>query len=296
MQLDDGLVDGDFDDVILSVRVLEGPRLRVTCTDVAERGQAAACAAYSTDPSATVEVAEWRFDGEGRTIAETSAATEWGGTMAVGGIVTVRGRVAGREMTARDTIAVAPRLWPDIIPAAVERATGCVARTAACPLLHPAADFGDVARTALTTAWSASGRLARVTSGPNAGWTYVAGSAPIITFPARVVHLNRMLLDAGDPFWAAHAGCALDSLLTWARAHQARHAELLARAALAGTVNSAVEGFAMFAGIAEAKAKLSAMVGAGLEGWVRDALDGDHERGGYPARVCEGALAPSEEG
>jgi hypothetical protein len=296
VRLDDGLFDGDFDDVILNVRVLEGPRLRVTCSDVAERGSSAACAAYSTDPAAALEVAEWRFDGQGKTIAETTASTEWGGTMAVGGIVTVRGRVAGREMTARDTISVAARAWPDVLPPAVEQADGCAERSAACPLLHPAADFGDVGRTTLASAWSAAGRLARVPSGPNAGWTYVAGAAPVVTFPSRTVHLNRMLFDAGDAFWAAHPECGIDSLRAWARAHQARHAELLARAAAMGSVNASVEGFAAYAAVAEAAAQLQQLVDASLEGWVRDALDGDHERGGYPAPVCEGALASSEEG
>lgn len=294
--MDDGLFDGDFDDVVVSVRVVEGPRLRLRCTDRVTRGGLAWCTAAVTDTAAALEVMEWSFAGGGHTVTMPSTGVSWSGPMAVGGVAAVRARVNGREWTARDTIHVAPRVWKDLVPSPTEAVVGCDERTEDCPLLHPPADLRDLGVTRVERAWNVSGRVTRIAVGPNRGWSYVSGRGPVVSFPSRVRYLSPVLVDGADAFWAANPQCPRDALLAWQHAHQDRHGALLDASAAAGRVNAGAEAFARFGTAAEAEGALRELLAASVDGWVREALDAEHEMGGYPALPCAPNLAHSEDG
>jgi|GEM_PF-4289770 len=245
--LDDGLYDADYNDVVLSVHVEGGSKLKVECTAVT-RGESTTCTASAPGGTAFT-VTGWTFEAQGHVVPRTSSVSQktWGGEMAVGGTMTVTATMAGRTETATTEVVVNARQWPDRIPAVTESSPDCATFSEDCPVVYPPTASGHLGKASLF--WQANGRATHITRGPNAGFSYVlpkGNSDVVITFPRRVTFLNPVLFRANDPWYAGRPSCTQQGLLDWVRGHEAVHQAAFTRNA-DGRINAVLEGFVRFA-------------------------------------------------
>jgi len=91
--------------------------IELTCSpSTVERGQAIACTASKPSGADSFRVNSWKFESAqlSDSIVSTSTDTVWGGTVAAGGTVTVRGKVNLTPRTGTATFSVSARDWSEM--------------------------------------------------------------------------------------------------------------------------------------------------------------------------------------
>jgi hypothetical protein len=106
VEMDDGLYDADFNDVVLAVTVHGAPPELVCAPERVERGEEVAC-----EVTGRATVRGWEFRGEYGPIPSSSTAREWRGTAVVGGQVTAVVTVGEEEQEVTDSYEVTARDW-----------------------------------------------------------------------------------------------------------------------------------------------------------------------------------------
>jgi hypothetical protein len=208
------------------------PVLQLTCNaDTITRGAALNCS-VSAQPSGTLSDIQWTFlDSAGNTIRDSIRAN-WDGLMVVGGSLGVTAKIDGTPFSEDTVIMIRPRKWGSPVPARREAFQRCPVITPTCVVLYPPVQYRDMGTTVKQpSSFNLVVRASTITSGPNAGWSYLMGSDSPIQFREQVIILNEVLnLGNGDPatrqFWAGQPQCVPSAVLQDVRAHENRHADL----------------------------------------------------------------------
>lgn len=233
--------------VAVRVRRKGKPKLVLECKEGSEggvyqqgsvsvqRGSSVTCRVRA-EPTGRVSVSGWEFkdDLTGRKIEGPAGETEWGGTMVVGGTLTVKAVLNGTEEEKSAAVVVRARDWtgkiqypdqpepeyvveedilyPPLVPGASEIPEGALG------FFAPARPYPD-------GTWGLG-------SGPNDGW-YFLDKPPVFTGVPRIV-LNPALRPH-DPFYRAQVGSTavigtrkcgpadMASLAEWTLDHEVGH-------------------------------------------------------------------------
>lgn len=152
-------------------------RLELSCPPSVERGNPMRCT-VAANPAGTLTDIQWSFSDTAGHVVRDSGRAEWTGTMVVGGRINVTARLSGTPVASDTPIAVTPRRWPRISVVAVDSGNG---HLPAQPRFiydladtHPPIPDGPI-------------DIDTITSGPNAGWAYLA--LPITRVRA-IVHIS----------------------------------------------------------------------------------------------------------
>lgn len=184
------------------VRVVDS-ELELTCPETVERGSEMTCTAQAA-PSGTAEIIGWEFVADGMDYRNPTAGaspftgTVWKGPMVVGGTVTVRGRIAGREEAKSAHVVVTPRDWSSrAFPAvAVEEPIPDAETMPTRPVVIQ--QLGHI-HNLLTTAVRRE-HWEPIFAGPNANLAYLV-DVPVSYRGS--IHVNRTALAVGSDFWNA---------------------------------------------------------------------------------------------
>ena len=106
VEIDDGLYDADYNDVVLAVTVHGAPPELACTPERVERGQEVVCRV-----TGRATVRGWEFRGEDGTITSPSTAREWRGTAVAGGQVAALVTVDEEEDELTDSYEVSARDW-----------------------------------------------------------------------------------------------------------------------------------------------------------------------------------------
>jgi len=187
------------------------------------RGGNLKCVARTEPAGAAITNTAWTFSGpsNGPPVSGPAGQTAWEGTMAIGGTVKVTGQVNGKAQTASVAVTVTPRPWRDELPA--HAFVTCPAPgVTGCHLHNPPRYDHDFGVTTILPGWRA--RTASViTTGPNTGWVFLAGTQRKLEFSNFRTELNAVLNDPRDPVF--RGGCTASNVGAWIRAHEALHVQ-----------------------------------------------------------------------
>ncbi|MBX6365416.1 MAG: hypothetical protein IRZ00_16220 [Gemmatimonadetes bacterium] len=156
----------------------------LTCPAQVERGAIAIC--QVAPPSASV--IRWRVTAEsvelGNPPDRVSSEREWSGPMVTSGTVSAVVQRGAGDTTLTAHIAVTPRPWTSSVPTVADsvyvRCPGPT-RTGDCPLLDPPQGTRDRGISQTTPRFdqiAVEDSAREVTTGPNTGYSYLAGDAP----------------------------------------------------------------------------------------------------------------------
>jgi hypothetical protein len=166
--------------------------LQLTCTpNPVTRGAVIACSAAAT--GGTLDSLRWEFVGpSGDTVSGPDGIASWGGTMVVGGTITVSARLNGSPASDDTLIVVEPRRWPRITVRGIDDGHG--------DLPNQPRHIHDLAHTHPPFS-PAPWDVATISDGPNTGWAYLRSIAN--QFGAKI-HINAGF-QPGTPFYNMQA-------------------------------------------------------------------------------------------
>jgi hypothetical protein len=201
----------------------------------------------SSEPGGSLTDIAWLFrDDEGHDIPGPSALS-WGGTMVIGGTVSVSARLDGAQLPEESQrVDVRARAWVDHLPPADVRYESCRLRTYTCPATELVKEMDTGVTFLPAEQIKINYRAYPIAEGPNAGWWYVAGTEPPITLPAPVTRLNPQLFDPNSRFYATRRTCRPVDVQYWITRHENVHVEIGQQRAREGWINGALESRMMY--------------------------------------------------
>ena len=273
------------------------PRLVLTCnaqkdTTTVERASDIHCVAQTSGPG-VLTITGWQFTADTVVVQRTGPARlspTWDGVMVQEGDITVAGTVGGRSLADTVHVRVTDRQWPEAEPPVIERVQGCkpVSYADNCLLLYPPDTVNNLAKSRFFRRTdSLALRAANVATGPNAGYSYVSGTASPIHPDSIVVYFNKVLSDAHDPFWLRQHVCSREVLAEWVRNHEYVHVGFIQEGIRKGLANLySIEAQVYHVPLTEMRRLLDG-VQRDLFDWIGGQADKGHFRSGYPPTPCD---------
>lgn len=295
VNLDDGLFDFDFDDVVLAVHVQASGPLSVRCTpNPVTRGAATTCTATPDPTEEPPSRFDWRFVSPGGTVKEQRTSDQWSGIIVTSGKVQVSARVGGQERKAETELQVQARTWTDPTPRVTEQT--CAGLSASCPLRNPPRQFEDLGQGQIlppTLSQELRARVQEVSGGPNDGWWFLAGASAPVRFDEYRVSLNSILFEPSDRFWTTRTTCTrgqVPLVLQVVREHENVHVRRFLRLLPVTQVNQIAEDATAFG----SRPRLLALVDRRARS-IADTIDWMDDRRHvnevYPSLPCDLHLA-----
>lgn len=251
------------------------------------RGSDLKCVAKTEPEGAAISNAAWTFTGPSSAPPVTGPAgqTEWGGTMAIGGTVTLSGQVNGKAQTANVSVTVTPRPWRDELPAHAD--VTCPAPGVKCYLHNPPRYDHDFGVTTIRPDWKER-TPAPITTGPNTGWVYLAGQEPRLGFSNFQTQFNSVLNDPHNPIFSG--GCTASNVGAWIHAHEALHVQRMQATVNQQRMNPRLERVVEFGMDRFTRSERKAE--AAVNFILSDFGDKDHSES-YPADPCNLPTSPN---
>ncbi len=154
------------------------PEIQLTCNPLpVTRGNDLDCRA-SASPSGRLSDIRWEFRDSLGIVTRDSAGETWGGKMVVGGRMRVSAKLDGLLVQKDTAISISPRTWPSMTVVAVDSGNGHLPTHPT--LIQHLADIHPPIPSAPVV-------IDTISTGPNAGWAYLA--APIASVTA-IVHIS----------------------------------------------------------------------------------------------------------
>lgn len=279
------------------VRGGQEPTLTLTCNGqrdsvVVERASTIHCNA-ATSPT-TQTVGGWTFVGENVTIQRSGAGAnskEWDGIMVKSGTIRVEAPGSGLAPASIE-VHVTDRKWTEAVPPVLgPRIQGCAAvdRSTHCFMLYPPTQLSNLGST--RPYWGIAGglenRAAHVDTGPNAGFSYVAGTTSPIFFDSIVVYHNKVLYDPNDELWRRQKVCSQRVVLAWATQHEETHVRLLLEGIRRGAANGvSIEASVYFESLEKMRDWLRTGIIPDISAYVYDMGDRSHTVHNWGADPC----------
>jgi hypothetical protein len=280
-------VEGQYVEMGSVIQRVVQPEMKLTCDAYTiTRGERLECSVAADAPGATLTDIRWSFRDDHRHDIPGPPESRWGGTIVVGGTISVSAHVDGQPFSERtQRINVRPREWQDYLPPAIIRHESCPKRTSTCPQTQLTRERDTGVTFIPVDQIRENFRAEPVSEGPNAGWWYVAGTEPPITLPAPIVRLNPQLFDASSSFYRDRRTCRPADVQYWITRHEQVHVEIGHERARDGWINGALESMVEFRSATDPTFYNRTVMF--LRSRLRDLLDPDHDEDRYPdAPTC----------
>ena len=270
------------------VRV-DSAELELTCPDSIMRGERIDCSVRAKPQGELTDI-RWGFRDDAGHQIPGPGENAWGGTMVIGGTMSVSAKLNGVPASKSKRISVTARDWSDELPPGRVEYVSCSQRTDTCPQ-SPLARELDAGITFLP------GHLIEVTyrpqpvaDGPNAGWWYLAGDQPPVKLPGPVTRLNPDVFNPRSAFYTSRRHCRPEDVQHWISTHEAVHVAIGRERVAAGWINPELEDRLEF--LPATDPGFVNKTFRFIEERVDELLDIDHrENRRYPAKPCALRLA-----